>query len=148
LEGKRFDDLSRAVAGMASRRGVVRGIVGGAIAGLIGGIGLRDAEAGRVKRAPGDICRKPDDCESNVCEPDGSGRSRCACTTGSVLCNGACCQTLCDTQMGCLDPFVHISCYESCEANICFGTNNYFNFNYTNTGECQQLCANECWAIS
>lgn len=148
MEGKRFDDLSRAVAGMSSRRNVLRGIIGGAIASVVGGIGLRGAEAAQVKRGLGDICRKPGDCASNVCTPDGTGRSRCACATGSALCNGACCQTYCDPQAGCVDPFVNIACFDQCESDICFGMNNYFNYNFNSGRPCEQFCADRCWIIT
>jgi hypothetical protein len=144
VEGKRFDDLSRAIAGMSSRRRVLRGLVGGAIAGLAGGIGLRGADAAAVKRPGGAICRKPGDCESNVCLPDGTGRSRCGCGSNNSYCNGACCQTYCDPQYGCMDNIISPQCYEQCENNICFGMNNYYNYSFNESYPCEAFCAYQC----
>jgi hypothetical protein len=50
MEDKRFDDLSRTIASMSSRRSVLRGIVGGAVAGVVGAFSIREAEA--KKRHP------------------------------------------------------------------------------------------------
>lgn len=141
MDGKRFDDLSRAVASISSRRRVLRGLVGGALASVIG---VRGADAAAYKRGLGQICRKPGDCESNVCTPDGTGRSRCDCPASSTICNGACCQTYCDAQLGCMDSTVSIPCFDQCESNICFGLNNYYNLSFNAGFPCEQYCAYQC----
>ena len=148
MEGKRFDELSRAVAGMASRRGVLRGIVGGMIAGIAGGARLRSADAAQVKRKAGEICRKPSECESNLCVADATGRGRCGCAAGSTTCNGGCCQTYCDPQFGCFDDAVDIPCFDQCEQQLCFGSNGTFNGSFNGAGSCQEFCARECFIIT
>ena len=35
MDGRRFDDLTRSVAGGLSRRGMLRGVAGGAVAGIV-----------------------------------------------------------------------------------------------------------------
>lgn len=78
MDGKLFDEMSRRLADGTTRRETLR--MG--IALVASGLGLSafdDAEA-RTWRRPGEICRKNDDCASNVCGPrDSQGRRRCLC---------------------------------------------------------------------
>lgn len=77
MDGNRFDDLSRHIAGGASRRTVLRGLV----AGLLGALGLRAAADAQVSQAfCGNVI-----CAANpgVCKPGcaccvfANGNSRC-----------------------------------------------------------------------
>lgn len=146
MESKRFDDLSKAVATMASRRRVLRGIAGGVIASVTGLIGSRGADAAR-KRALGEICRKPGDCDASLtCVPADYGRNRC-CQAEGNWCNGACCQTLCDGDLGCADAVTNVECYHECVDGLCFHLNNGFNYtvnySFNNELQCERFCAFE-----
>lgn len=130
---------------MSSRRRVLRGLIGGAVAGIASSIGLRGADAAAVKRPLGAICRKNGDCASDVCLQAEAGRNRCSCAEGDTACNGACCQTYCDAQIGCMDSLVSIPCFDQCEYNICLGMNNYFNYTFNQTYPCELYCAQQCY---
>jgi hypothetical protein len=147
VEDKRFDDLSRAVAAMSSRRLVLRGIIGGAIASLAGSFGIRGAAAA-TKRGPGEICRKPGDCDPALdCIPDSTGRSRCGCGAGTTLCNGVCCNTFCYGGVQCMDSSVDPACFDACVSYYTYHLNNTFNYNFNQTAsfktqaEIEQYCA-------
>lgn len=144
MDGNRFDELSRVVAGAASRRGVLRGIAAGMIAGIASGTRLRGADARRSLRGTGELCRKPGECESNVCVTDATGRGRCGCPSGSSVCNGSCCQTFCHPEFGCVDSFVNVQCFDDCEQAVCFGVNNSFNYTFNSGYPCEQFCAEQC----
>jgi hypothetical protein len=147
VEDKRFDDLSRSVAAMSSRRSVLRGIIGGAVASLIGTISLRGSASAR-NRPSGAVCRKDRDCaEGLACiGPDATGRSRC-CGGSSTACGTTCFKTYCDPDAGCQDGNVHPACYDWCVANYCYGTNQNFNYNFNysfnNQPSCEAFCAYE-----
>lgn len=147
MESKRFDELSKAVASMASRRGVVKGLVAGVAAGVAGvfrGVGI---DAAARKRGLNEICRKPGDCAAGlVCTPAGNGRSRCQCAGGAAaLCDGVCCQTLCTAEYGCADGETDVACYQSCVANICYNfnysTNYTYNYQFNSQERCELFCA-------
>jgi hypothetical protein len=79
MDGSRFDALTRAAAAAPSRRALLGAALGGLAATLVG----RGAEAA-VLRGPGEICRKPGDCATGLCNPpDRTGRQYCGCTDPS-----------------------------------------------------------------
>ena len=89
MDDRKFDELTRSLAGVASRRSVLKALSGGALAaaGTLLGVG----KAAAACRPANAICRKNEDCCSTTCLPAGAGRSRCAaCPTGATLCDGAC----------------------------------------------------------
>ena len=99
MDGSRFDDLSRAVARVRSRRGLLR--AGGVAAGgaVIAAIGWAKSDAASTCRHDGVVCSKNADCCGKVCLPaDRTGRRYCcanpcgtACCTDSQVCfNGVC----------------------------------------------------------
>ena len=87
MDGNRFDDLTRTLAGARSRRGILR-LIGLAFAAA--GTIPRGADAA-VCRPNGSLCRKPGECCSGACMPDATGRGRCACAAGTVACASGCC---------------------------------------------------------
>ena len=88
MDQHRFDDLTRKLAAPASRRALLRSTVVAAAAAF----GVRSAtQAATSKRGPGEICRKQAECMTGTtCTPDGSGRSRCACNSGTKPLAGSC----------------------------------------------------------
>jgi hypothetical protein len=88
MDDRRFDELTRTLAGVSSRRSVLKALSGGALAAAGTLIGVNRAGACRPVTS---ICRKNGDCCSNNCGPrDITGRQRCACPSGQTLCDGAC----------------------------------------------------------
>jgi hypothetical protein len=65
LDGKRFDDISRALATTSGRRGVVKATAAGAL-GLIGLSALRDDASAR-KCDNGKDCKGNDVCKNGKC---------------------------------------------------------------------------------
>jgi hypothetical protein len=92
MDGNRFDDLARLLAGGRTRRGVLRGFGLAAGLGAVGAV-APDGGAATTCRPGGAICRKPDECCSGTCGPkDATGRERCACAAGTTPCGtSACC---------------------------------------------------------
>jgi hypothetical protein len=79
MDGSRFDALTRAAASTPSRRKLLGAALGGLAAAVLG-----DRAEAAVKRGPGEICRKPGDCASGLCNaPDRTGRQYCGCTDPS-----------------------------------------------------------------
>jgi hypothetical protein len=116
VENSRFDDLTRALAGPTSRRGVLRLIaagIGGGVVSLLGGAAGAAPRCKRIAQA----CRTSADCcpgalgNGNVwCASNGKKGKTCqACPSGSIACNGGCAETA-------RDP-------NNCGAcnNICYG---------------------------
>jgi hypothetical protein len=139
MESKRFDELSKAIATMASRRKVLRGIVAGVAAATAGVVSRGVAEAG--SRGPGQICRKTGDCLAGLtCDPVGYGRSRCSCPEGQSGCGSTCCTTFCSPDQVCYDDQIDPVCYADCVNEYCYGTNSssfFINGQYT----CEEFCA-------
>jgi hypothetical protein len=101
MDGRRFDELTRRIAGTASRRNFVRGLIGGAAAML----GVSTAGAAQIKRTPGQICRKTEECVAGtVCgQADATGRKVCTCVSGKA-CGKTCIpSTACCTSKDCPD---------------------------------------------
>lgn len=143
MESKRFDELSKAVASMSSRRHVVKGIAAGVVASAAGIFGRGATDAAARKRRFDEICRKPGDCEEGLlCTPAGHGRDRC-CTAEGNVCGGHCCQTVCFDGVHCADGFVDVNCYRSCVDARCPGFNQGVQFNGT-LQECEFFCAQQC----
>lgn len=67
MEGNRFDDLTRAIAGSATRRGVLRRLAGAVAGGLLVAVGVRQAEATPC-RPDGRPCRLHAECCSGTCD--------------------------------------------------------------------------------
>lgn len=80
MEGSRFDDLSKAVARVRTRRGLLR-VLAVAVGGVVvGATGLSRSDAAVTCRHGGGVCRKGADCCSGACLPsDQTGRRRCSC---------------------------------------------------------------------
>jgi len=141
VDNKRFDDIAKSIASLASRRSVVKGMVGGAIAGVVG---LRESYAAGMRSA-GQICRKNEDCASKTCGPkDTTGRRRCTCDVGSP-CRGVCCLTYCSEDLVCADSVTDAVCYRSCLESYCYSSN--FNYTFNHTGNCEEFCAFDICSI-
>lgn len=153
MEGKRFDELSKAIAAMASRRSVVKGLVAGVTAGVGGVLRAAGIDAAARKRGLNEICRKPGDCADGLsCTVAEYGRKRCTCAGGeSQVCDGICCQTLCTDAYGCADGETDPACYQECVADLCYGFNQTFNYNFNyqfnNQEQCEIYCAYETCLI-
>ena len=95
MDGNRFDDLARALAGIRTRRGVLRAIGVALGVGVAGAVVLDDdSDAAQVCRPGGTICSKNGDCCSNDCNPrDNTGRRYCACQAPLAPCGAhGCCK--------------------------------------------------------
>lgn len=78
MDGTRFDELAKAVAG-SSRRALLKGGLGAALGVVLGGFAPDDASAAVLRRI-GEVCRKHGDCASGFCgAADRAGRRRCGC---------------------------------------------------------------------
>jgi hypothetical protein len=113
VDGSRFDQLTKTVAG-SSRRSLLKAGLGSALGLTTGGFGIKGARAA-VPRVPGEICRKHGDCASGLCGPkDRAGRQRCLCidfgdcptlTEGGLCdvgsCNAGVCATAIDVGASC-----------------------------------------------
>src|SRR5215218_1232231 len=91
MDGYRFDALARSVAGLRTRRSVLRA-VGVAVGARIVG-SANTADAAQTCRPGGTLCRKAAECCSGSCTPDATGRGRCA--DGKVCDTGRCTGTGC-----------------------------------------------------
>jgi hypothetical protein len=79
MHDRRFDDLTRALAGGASRRGLLRGVA----AGLLGTALVRVDRAAAACKRVGKPCSGDNCCAGAVCD-DGV----CRCEAGLTTCNG------------------------------------------------------------
>jgi hypothetical protein len=90
VDGKQFDDLSKALAEAMSRRGVLRRMVTGVAGGLLGVAAVTQVEA-RTRRGPGISCRENADCVAGAkCLKGDRGRRVCTCVGGTEACRGQC----------------------------------------------------------
>lgn len=108
MDGSRFDQLTRSLAG-SSRRSLLSAALGGALA----AVGLADAADAARKRRAGEVCRKNGDCASNVCGPkDSHGRRRCSCLTANDCTAPGQCQVAACTNGVCggAEPTNSITC--------------------------------------
>jgi Cys-rich repeat protein len=85
LDGKRFDDISRALATTSGRRGVVKATAAGAL-GLIGLSALRDDASAR-KCFNGKDCKGNDVCKNGKCVECKKDKN---CSTGFVCKKNKC----------------------------------------------------------
>ncbi len=111
MDHQRFDAITRAMAGGASRRGVLKGLAGGALGGLVSLVGIGDTEARRC-RAIGRNCRAHADCCTDHCNND-NNLYQCSCPPGLGDCNG---DGLCETNT-LVDVANCGACGHSCAAN-------------------------------
>ena len=81
LDSQRFDDLTRALAKGASRRGLLKGLVAG-VAGGLGDLGGGGQANALTPRPAGSTCMRQTDCASGICD---SRTRRCACAWGDRL---------------------------------------------------------------
>jgi hypothetical protein len=84
MDGNRFDDFARTLAGIRTRRSVLRALGLALGAGAVGAVALDDSDAAETCRPGGTLCRKPGECCSGACTPDVTGRGRCACEAGTT----------------------------------------------------------------
>ena len=99
MDSKRFNELAKALASGQSRRGIVKGLAAGFLGSAAALIGRR-ADAARIKRGPGRLCREDANCEEfALCRSNGL-RKICTCSF----------------------------CYEDC-VQSCFAINSTFSFN-------------------
>jgi hypothetical protein len=92
VEDQKFDKMSRRLAGVTSRRGVIRGAVALALGGLGVGaamIGGQDAESALTCRALGRSCTRDGQCCGGVCRLSNRRRT-CGCATGLTVCRNTC----------------------------------------------------------
>ena len=82
MDGPRFDQITKTLAGAVSRRDALRATACGAFGATLVGLGLREAGAACAhleKR-----CRRNSDCCSKNCTD-----RRCGCRRGATTCAGA-----------------------------------------------------------
>src|SRR5262245_56375528 len=68
MDGQWFDVLAKNLAGLTTRRGVLKGLTGSAAGGLLALVGLGSAEAD-VCKPTGKECKKDGQCCSGSCVP-------------------------------------------------------------------------------
>ena len=93
MDGRRFDEWTRAVTIAASRRAALRAAAGGAVAGALGLLrATKVAAANRTTcRGTGEVCRRDAQCCSERCR-----RGRCDCRDrGDCSVDRACCSGRC-----------------------------------------------------
>ena len=124
MDGKRFNELTKALASGQSRRGVVRGLAGGLVASALGLVGRDKEVSARAKTGPGHICREHANCVEGIfCLKDPVTRRR-KCT--------------------CVDQKCFFFCSQACNQ-----VNFVFNFAETCTDECAYECADpNCFAFN
>lgn len=138
MDGNRFDEFTKSLAAMRSRRSLLKrfGLITGAA--IASAIGFEPAtEAASVCRSGKKVCRKHDDCCSGTCGPkDRTGRRRCA---AAVTCPDADGTACCPSGI-CPQPnLTSICCGHTCVAN-----------NELNCGVCGNSCGggDTCCPIS
>ena len=99
MDGQRFDELARALAGGTSRRRLLRGI-----GGLIGvAAGLAGAEATSAKPAPKKCKNQGSGCKANGDCCGGTCCNRVCCGDGATCVDGACVEPECSETRPCPD---------------------------------------------
>ena len=110
MEGQRFDQMAKAMANGATRRGVLRGLAGGAAAGALALRGAGRVAADDDCKPVGKKCKKDAQCCSRVCDrATGTCADPNACPTYSrcePVCGPAGCQhepqiVTCGAEPGC-----------------------------------------------
>src|SRR6202008_1970780 len=93
MDGERFDNLTRTLATLRSRRGVLRALGLAVGVGTVGAIVREgDSNAASVCRAGGVLCTSDGNCCSNICKtPDFTGRRYCECTNTQTACGAKNC---------------------------------------------------------
>ena len=85
MNSTRFDDLTRNLFSLSTRRSAIRVVLSGALGSLAAGLGLEETAA---CGNPGTACKRDTQCCSGRCNRK---RGRCAgCPSGQKLCRGAC----------------------------------------------------------
>ena len=136
MDNKRFDDIAKSIASLASRRSVVKGMVGGALAGVVGSRGVDAAK----KRGEGQTCRNSPECAEGLsCLIASDGRRRCGSCGEATVCGSICCNTYCSEDLVCADSVTDAVCYQSCLESYCYSSN--FNYTFNHTGNCEEYCA-------
>jgi len=80
MDSQRFDDLTRGLTEVASRRTVLRGLLGAALGGLLAQMGIEDAGAAFADcRALSKRCSRDNQCCTGRCK-----RGRCTCPMGTT----------------------------------------------------------------
>lgn len=124
MDGNRFDEFTKALANLRSRRAVLRklGLVTGAA--VVTAIGLDESGvAAATCRPGGSVCRKHGDCCSGTCKPkDATGRKYCAAAAACTEPDDTACCPSCQVSPIC------------CDGN-CVGNNEL------NCGACGNTCA-------
>jgi hypothetical protein len=131
VDGNRFDELSRRLGRVASRRGVLQAALAGLLGAGVAG-GSAGASARRTCRAAAASCTRDSQCCTGLCATERGWprdrRNRCVCPEGRVWCPA---QRTCavigslDHCGGCgdaCDPEVADGCYEgacSCGGVVC-----------------------------
>jgi hypothetical protein len=87
MDGRDFDELTKIVASVRTRRQFVAWLAGGVAGGLLG-LSRRN-HAAAACRAAGRTCREDGNCCSKLCASS-SGRRRCVCPADTRECDGAC----------------------------------------------------------
>ena len=113
MDGQRFDDLTRALAGGTSRRRLLKGLLGGVGGGALTLAGVARGDAARL-RPLGARCRLGDQCDTGICDPV---TRRCACPADQSVC-GQGCVTLAAFQT---DPANCGGCGVLCPSGVCEG---------------------------
>lgn len=90
MDGHRFDDLTRALAGSASRRSLLKTGVAGALAWAGARLGLDSAAAAAACLQLNHLCPDAAACCSGVCMVGRGPVGRCSCPDGFGVCHGVC----------------------------------------------------------
>ncbi|MEA2597212.1 MAG: hypothetical protein QOF01_3681 [Thermomicrobiales bacterium] len=119
MDGRRFDDISKALAAGTSRRSVLARLVAGVAGGVLGAGSIAAGEAAS-KRGPGRTCRETANCVAGAkCVKGDRGRKVCSCVDGREACRDQCV----DPNTAYLnDPRNCGSCGKRCRSGICCTT--------------------------
>lgn len=125
MDGKRFDEFARELAGGVSRRRLLRSLAGGAAAMVVGSRLAASAEAACTPPGPRNFCNVDSDCCSGgVCR-----LGACRCGSGFKQCGDRC--VTISTQCG-ICPAGHQHCNGQCR-NV--------QSDRFNCGSCNRPCA-------
>jgi len=91
VDNRQFDQWTRKLSALGSRRAVTKTLAAGILGALVGHIGGESAAAKCVK--PGKRCDKRNPKQSKCCGGATCRGKKCRCPTGRVACGARCCTT-------------------------------------------------------
>ncbi len=138
MDGDRFDQFTRVLAGDRTRRSTLKLLAGGIAAGVAGVFKTGDALGAVRCRKAQQVCRKDAECCSGDCSPlDRFGRGRCLCGTGAD------CPT---PSSGCKSAICTNGICS--EANACAGEQICYRKGCCTPAPKETICLNKCGTVT